>query len=298
MGSLSIKIDDLMKMNKIANRVELSKLLKISQSSLNAVLNGFLIKETNSEKILKKLADFFEISMEDLTCYDDFKSTYISEKDRYHDSLASVLRYLMKDIGGISEGELYRRTGVPQPTIHRILSGVTPNPRNDSAQPLAEFFNVSVDQLLGRVPLPKDRISGSFMATSITTKIVPLLNWGELAGWPSILKQPDFKVERKWITAESGVSDSSFALQITSADYFPEFRKNTIIILDHLRQPKEGDFVLALILRNRNVILGHLSLSDGQKQITSISQTHDNEIVYTDKLISVVGVVCEAKYSF
>jgi transcriptional regulator with XRE-family HTH domain len=47
----------------------------------------------------------------------------------------------------ISENELARRTGVPQPTIHRVLSGRVADPRDGTLRPLATFFGVSVEQL-------------------------------------------------------------------------------------------------------------------------------------------------------
>jgi transcriptional regulator with XRE-family HTH domain len=47
----------------------------------------------------------------------------------------------------ISENELARKTGVPQPTIHRVLKGKSEDPRDATLRPLAGFFGVSVEQL-------------------------------------------------------------------------------------------------------------------------------------------------------
>jgi len=46
--------------------------------------------------------------------------------------------------------ELQRATGVPQPTIHRILSGESTDPRTKTLQPLADYFRVSVADLRDR----------------------------------------------------------------------------------------------------------------------------------------------------
>lgn len=43
--------------------------------------------------------------------------------------------------------ELQRATGVPQPTIHRILTGESSDPRTKTLQPLADHFGVSVADL-------------------------------------------------------------------------------------------------------------------------------------------------------
>jgi len=55
---------------------------------------------------------------------------------------------------GISQSGLSRATGVPQPTINRILSQVTQDPRRDSMAALANYFGVPIDSLYSSA-LPK-----------------------------------------------------------------------------------------------------------------------------------------------
>ena len=53
---------------------------------------------------------------------------------------------------GISQSGLSRATGVPQPTINRILSQVTQDPRRDSMAALANYFGVPIDSLYANSP--------------------------------------------------------------------------------------------------------------------------------------------------
>ena len=46
--------------------------------------------------------------------------------------------------------DLQRATGVPQPTIHRILTGESSDPRTKTLEPLADYFGVSVAELRDR----------------------------------------------------------------------------------------------------------------------------------------------------
>jgi DNA-binding Xre family transcriptional regulator len=46
--------------------------------------------------------------------------------------------------------ELQRATGVPQPTIHRILTGESSDPRTKTLQPLADYFQVPLADLRER----------------------------------------------------------------------------------------------------------------------------------------------------
>jgi len=61
--------------------------------------------------------------------------------------IAGRLRAKMASLD-MSESELSRRCGVPQPTINRILSGESSSPRKSTVEPLARALKVSPDWLL------------------------------------------------------------------------------------------------------------------------------------------------------
>ncbi|MDG4550759.1 MAG: helix-turn-helix transcriptional regulator [Candidatus Contendobacter sp.] len=59
----------------------------------------------------------------------------------------------------LTDNELAARTGVPQPTISRIRSGESRDPRDSTLRQLADYFRLTVSQLRGDVPLPVDRVT-------------------------------------------------------------------------------------------------------------------------------------------
>lgn len=61
--------------------------------------------------------------------------------------IQSNLRYLM---GEMSPTDLHRATGVPQPTIHRIIIGESEDPKTATLQPIADHFGISVSDLRDR----------------------------------------------------------------------------------------------------------------------------------------------------
>ena len=68
--------------------------------------------------------------------------------------------------------ELQRATGVPQPTIHRIITGESSDPRTKTLQPLADFFSVSVAELRDRdmsspYSPPKEESNASFAEAEV-----------------------------------------------------------------------------------------------------------------------------------
>ena len=60
------------------------------------------------------------------------------------------IRYLMFKAGIKTETELARLTGTPQPTVHRWLAGEAREPRHSKLLPIARYFNVTLDELLGK----------------------------------------------------------------------------------------------------------------------------------------------------
>lgn len=61
-----------------------------------------------------------------------------------HNQLAKLMRAC-----GISQSALSRATGVPQPTINRILNESIREPRYDSVVRLAHFFDVMPESMYG-----------------------------------------------------------------------------------------------------------------------------------------------------
>ncbi len=70
--------------------------------------------------------------------------------------ISDVLTTLLKK-ALLTESELARKINVPRATINRLVSGRTPDPRASTLNSIAEYFNVSVDQLIGKKPLLLDQ---------------------------------------------------------------------------------------------------------------------------------------------
>lgn len=67
-------------------------------------------------------------------------------------TISDVLQHLMF-IEKIRTTELSRRTGLPQPTLHRIVQGLVASPHKTSLVTLANYFKISLEQLQGLEPL-------------------------------------------------------------------------------------------------------------------------------------------------
>lgn len=67
--------------------------------------------------------------------------------------IKDVLVALMNRDEIMSDNELARRSGLPQPTITRIRTGKTKDPETATIQALANYFKVTTSQMRGDQPL-------------------------------------------------------------------------------------------------------------------------------------------------
>ena len=93
-------------------------------------------------------------------------------------TLSENLKLLMfqKDI---KTAQLARELSLPQQTLQRIVTGVTPRPHKNTLEPLAEFFGVTVEQLKGQVALPSAESK-----TQPSLHEVYTIAWSEIESWP------------------------------------------------------------------------------------------------------------------
>jgi len=214
------------------------------------------------------------------------ESFSIPEEKRHQKSIGDVLSFLMSDLN-MSEGELSRRTGVPQPSIHRILSGKTPHPQQKNLVKLSTFFGISIDQLLARVALPENRISGTInLDTNPSTTHIPLLNWNEIADWlehncgTSEMIPINYKLNKK-----------AFALKVDLAHASIEFKVGTTLIFDPQKIPKSGDYVI--LLQDNKLHFGELI----QKKHMNYLYVKDSKLQIAEHHV-LVGVLIESRFIF
>lgn len=91
------------------------------------------------------------------------------------------------EVRGISEGELGRRSGVNQPTIHRIISGESKNPRQDNVERIAKALGVTSAWLWGGGQAKTENNIEPTLQPRREPKDYPLISWiaaGERAESP------------------------------------------------------------------------------------------------------------------
>lgn len=207
-------------------------------------------------------------------------------------SMSKILKGLMAELG-INESELARRTGIGQPVVHRICSGETDNPKVATLSPIANFFAISISQLIGDEPLPVDRIPGTFNPDAQGWRQIPLLNWEQVLHWPNLNQK---SAPLPTISTDIELGQHAYAVSARDTTMEPRFPEGTILLIDPDLKPNNLDFAIIHIdghdLPNFKQIL-----IDGSHTILKPLNT-DFKTLLLDKPHKFLGVMVQSRMDF
>ncbi len=206
------------------------------------------------------------------------------EKKSFVTNIATNLRKLM-DIAHIGENELSRRTNVTQPVIHRLLSGENTNPKLLTLQPIANYFMVSISQLIGEDDITKAWV-GYTSGDHTDWKRIPLTTWEDI-----IAKRPPGSS----ILTDYLVTDKTFALTVPQDDFRPIFPKNSIIILEPHLEAIHGDYIVVME-HNQNIDIQQLLFIEDNLYSISLGNRLDKQNITTLDKEKIIGTVIRTIY--
>lgn len=222
-------------------------------------------------------------------------------------TIAQTLRRLMNcyDKGrGISENALSRATyemfgdenGIPQPTIHRILTGTSKDPKSLTIRRLAEFFGITDAQLRGYAPLPAQLEvtdgKGSYLASCL-----PMLSWEQADRANSVLEEirqgiieVPFETARRTGLGAFTLIVQGDAMHGGGRYTFPE---GVRIIVDPSIKAEHGNFVVATASGYPNPILRRLEIEGGLHRLIPLNERPGYEIITMTPNDRIIGKVIE-----
>lgn len=141
-----------------------------------------------------------------------------------------------------------------------MITGKSSRPYKSSLQPIADFFSVSVEQLVGEKNLPEAIWQEEQTTPSIQSDIIksiPIIGWKQLDQLEQARKQA-----QKNIVTLGQISEESFALVMQDSSMEPVFTRGTILIFDPRQPAKDRGYVLVKLKEN-NLYLFRQLLIDG-----------------------------------
>lgn len=199
--------------------------------------------------------------------------------------ISHILNILLTSFG-INESELSRKINVPRATINRLVSGRTPDPRASTLNAIADYFNVSVDQLLGKQPLFTNENKNLFSTVSAS---LPVIDIQETKNWETVIGKIKPEKHFDWIMIDPSIEKGHFAIRVQGESMWPQFQEKTLLIIDPMREPKNRDFVLAYIKENNEIIFRQFIVEGKYKFLKAINSIFPTiQIGNFDKIIGVV----------
>jgi SOS-response transcriptional repressor LexA len=161
-------------------------------------------------------------------------------------SISKNLQQLMATVDGMNATRLARETGVPQPTIWRILRGESADPDTSTLEPLAKRFGKAVAQLRGEIPLTLEGV----VEPNAPVARLPLISW-VAAGMGEATDPYAAGAAESWEPFEGKFSGMAYCLRVKGDSMTappespgPSFPDGTLIAVEPKMAARSGDFVV------------------------------------------------------
>jgi SOS-response transcriptional repressor LexA len=217
--------------------------------------------------------------MKDIIDFHKFKQQAQSNQ------LYKNLMHLMKE-NKITITHLHKKTGIPITTIQRICKNPNANPTLASLIPLANYFSITIAQLIGEESLPNNSANTQSPSTSQLIN-VPILTWQQATQWPhtSIEQNPS-------ITTEANMGSNSYALKVAEEN-IEGFHSNSILVVDPSLKPQNRDYVVSLKQGNDAATLKQILMHEDDTYLKPMNSDFKTTIM--DESYRILGIVVQVR---
>lgn len=185
--------------------------------------------------------------------------------------LSKVLKKLLFD-RDMKPVELARAVDMPVPTVHRLVTGKSTRPYQSSLEALAEYFEITQEQLLGEKPLPGEETNAppailkkNQQPSENYIKQIPLVPWDKITNFDKLENSYDK------IPCLGTISDQGFALIMPDSSMSPIFAKGNILIFDPAKAPIDRSFVLVKLAENNALVFRQMLVDVDYKYLKPLN---------------------------
>ncbi|GAB3479433.1 LexA family protein [Azotobacter salinestris] len=206
---------------------------------------------------------------------------------------------------GISEGELGRRSGVNQPTIHRIITGDSKSPRQANVEKIAKALGVTPEWLWrgeGAQPLSDlvgiDNVSPAAQPDRLYR--YPVVSEVQAGAWTEAVQPYEPGAEDRFELTDYQARGPAFWLEVTgdsmTSPVPPSIPEGHFILVDTGLIPQPGDLVVAKLDTEDRATFKKLVSDAGQLYLKPLNPAY--RMIPIDGNCRLIGVVKEAKQRF
>ena len=190
---------------------------------------------------------------------------------------------------GINASELGRNIKLAQPIIHRLLTGKNTNPKLATIRPIADYFNVTISQLIGEdiLSLDGDKNAGA------EWKQVPVVAWTDIN---ATLASTEPVVSAQQVSTDACISEQAYALVIEKSGLDPHFPKGAKVVIEPNRTPSDSDFVVVMTSEGGDAHIRQVVSDGADSYIKSLNPALSKmNMVRLEDAYRMLGVVVQAK---
>lgn len=211
--------------------------------------------------------------------------------------LSDVLNKLMQE-SNINNLQLARYTSVPVTNIARMRKDNKVNPKTSSLKAIADFFNISVDQLLGLQDLPKNKQEGIHTTLNYTAALLPIIEWHKVI---EFLDHPQNFLKGKilkWVSSTREFPDNSYAVSIPDNDRALFLKAGSVILIEIVKEIKKNGIALFIEDNNKQIGLYQVVVDGKDVYIKSTNPEIKGLKLLQDNNMKLLGSVAEIRFSF
>lgn len=207
--------------------------------------------------------------------------------------LSENLKALMRK-HGINAALLARKSKVGQPTLHKILKGLTLNPRVSTLRLLSSYFDIEIDTLITK---NRGQLFHRKLEYSSLTGYVPILSWEDCLGYKNLLPELSKNNWHQWIFSDyGGGKDKKFAV-ISKPSMAPRIKSGEVlIILPNLSSMNDGDIVMVNYPNTDETTLRIICLDGPIRCLKSLNNRLEMEDLTPD--IKIIGIVIQSIFQY
>jgi transcriptional regulator with XRE-family HTH domain len=202
------------------------------------------------------------------------------------------ITFLMESCG-IDATQLSQQTGLPASTISRLRSSTTEcSPNLSSLIPIADYFSVTISQLIGEEPI--DQNHDKFKPSIIKKISIPILRSETITNYLDGNNDGTFP----FLNIDLPVSELTFAYYLQGNAMEPQFPDKTILIIDPALVIENLDHVLVIPNGNKTPIFRQVLIDGDEKYLRALNPLFQEFIKLTQDSHKILGVMVQSRRSF
>ncbi len=199
--------------------------------------------------------------------------------------IASNISLLMK-YKNIDATVLSNATGLPSSTISRLRSTKTESaPNLLSLMPIANYFNISISQLIGEEKLYSDN--------KCPLNTIPFLNSETINAFLN-----SHSIAFEVVSVDIDVGKHSFAYYLRGSAMEPQFPDKSLLIIDPSIEYEHLDYVLFMPKDKNSPILRQILLEGDDMYLRTLNPSFNEFIKFSEVQFKILGVMIQVRKNY